>query len=98
MKRKNALYFSNDLQFAIDDFVKDLVYINGKKFLRVAIPKQWRGRAIAFQNYVQRKNYRFTFVIDSFHPTENYRVLFNSYKDDIMYFELLMPVKWSGIV
>jgi len=98
MKRKTALHFSKDLQSVLDDFVKDNVYMEDQKMLRVAIPKKWNGRALAFDKYIKKGNHRYGFKIDTFYPNCETGLLYHSYKDGIMYFTLKPPYKKSDYI
>ena len=97
MKRKSALYFAKELQSGIDDLMKDFVYIDNKKLLRVLIPKEWRGRAIAFADYVRRTKRDFEFRIDSHHPSLQYSVKYHSLKDNLMFFSIIKPELYALI-
>jgi hypothetical protein len=91
MKRKTALHFSNELQSVLDDLIKDFVFVDGKKLLRVVIPKEWKGRAAAFDIYMKKGNRQYGFKVDSFHPSMETNLLYHSYEDGVMYFSIKPP-------
>ena len=99
MKRKSAFYFASELQSIIDDLVKDFVHIGDEKFLRVAIPKMWKGRAKAFNEYCVRTKLPFEITIDSYAKSTQYTVIYHSMEDNTLYFKVKKDKsQQSGII
>jgi hypothetical protein len=86
MKKKTANYFAQELQSILDQLMKDFVYDGGKKYLRALVPKEWRGRAKAFDEYVKRTNKKYDFKVDAYDPSFQYSVRFDSFENEFLYF------------